>query len=275
MRHGRACRLTFRLLVVAAVPLGLARPASAATDLVFNDVFPCRLVDTRNGSGASDEAAGVLPNPGPHSFRVQGFCGVPNGAAAAVLNFAVLSPTAAGDLRAFPFGGSAVVSVMNFRAGIDLANGATVPLDPVGAPADRDLSVLIGMVESGNIHLLIDVTGYYSDGDASFLPLSGGTLTGPLVGAAGRKSDLFGATPTPSAHNATVLTINSGTTITDLTSGIDGQCVVLVAHIAVTVQDNDATIELAGDTDFAMTLKDTLTLCRVGATWYETSRSVI
>src|SRR5687768_4216364 len=169
-----------RALLVVLVAWCLASPAGAATHLVYNDVFPCRLVDTRDGSGASDEAAGALPNPGPHHFRIQGFCGVPDGAAAAVVNFAVLFPSQGGDLRAFPFGGSANVSVMNYQAAVNLANGATVPLAAVAAPADRDLSVLIGMGGTGNLHLLIDVMGYYGPGTGAFLPLAGGTMTGTI-----------------------------------------------------------------------------------------------
>ena len=87
-------------------------------DLEYTALPPCRLIDTRDGSGASTSdgtGIGPLANPGPHLFRLQGFCGIPNGAAAAELNFTVVAPSTGGDLRTFPADGPApVVGTMNY-----------------------------------------------------------------------------------------------------------------------------------------------------------------
>jgi hypothetical protein len=134
----------------------------------FNNLSPCRVIDTR--FVAAQTNGNPLPNPGPHNFRIQGNCGVPNGATAVVLNATVVSPSRAGDLRLFPAGGAQPdVSVVNYPAGVTIANGAVVPLTTIPAippdgdpdPNAKDIAVVIGMTGPGTIHLLLDVTGYY------------------------------------------------------------------------------------------------------------------
>jgi hypothetical protein len=127
----------------------------------FNPVTPCRVFNTRVAGPQTSGAP--LASPGPYNFRIQGNCGIPNGAKAVALNATVVEPTQLGDLRLFPAGGSQpVVSMMNYPAGVfAMANGAVVPLASVAAPADKDLSVYFAMLASGTIHLIIDVTGYY------------------------------------------------------------------------------------------------------------------
>lgn len=152
---------TLSVLVLAAAT---AVPA-IADDLIFHDLAPCRLIDTRDGSGAStsdDGPVGPLASPGPHLFRLQGFCGIPDGASAAELNFSVITPSQGGDLRAFPADGpNPVVATMSYEPGIlALSNSVIVPLGAVTLPTDNDLKVLIGMVGAGTIQLVIDVTGY-------------------------------------------------------------------------------------------------------------------
>ena len=149
------------LLVAAALPSA----AQAGGPFQYHSLTPCRLVDTRNGSGAStsdDGPVGARTNPGPYDIIVKGFCGVPTDAAAVTLNITVVSPTQQGDLRianldASPF---PVVSTLNYLAGEPaLANGAIVPLK---AGAGADLRMVFGMVSSGSLHILVDVTGYFT-----------------------------------------------------------------------------------------------------------------
>jgi hypothetical protein len=127
----------------------------------FRTVTPCRVFDTREPGPQT--AQGALPNPGPHQFRIQGDCGVPVGATAITANVTVVSPTAAGDLRLFPASaGQPLVSTLNWSAGeTAIANGAILPLAPVASPAEKDLAMAIGMVGSGAVHVIIDVTGYF------------------------------------------------------------------------------------------------------------------
>jgi hypothetical protein len=148
-------------LVLLAAALGLAAvPAHAAGPFQYFPVTPCRVFDTRTTGTQTNGMP--LTNPGPHNFRIQGNCGVPNGAQAVTLNATVVSPSRPGDLRLYPATGSApTVSTLNYTTSETLANGAIVPLNAVSVPTDDDLGVVIGMTASGTIHLIIDVTGYF------------------------------------------------------------------------------------------------------------------
>jgi hypothetical protein len=134
-------------------------------DLEFTGITPCRLIDTRNGSGASssdDGPVGARSSPGPYDIAIKGFCGVPANARAVTLNLTVVAPTQAGDLRiapldADPFPG---VSTVNYAAGVGaLANAAIVPLK---LGPGNDVRMLFAMVAPGTLHILVDVSGYFA-----------------------------------------------------------------------------------------------------------------
>ena len=115
----------------------------------FYTVTPCRVFDTREmGLQTTGQP---LPNPGPHNFRIQGNCGVPNGAAAVAVQVTVVAPTQAGDLRLFPTGSTPLTSTLNYRAGqAALANNATVSLASVLDATSKDLSIQVGMATAGD-----------------------------------------------------------------------------------------------------------------------------
>jgi hypothetical protein len=152
------------LAVAAAIAFG-ATPAQAGGPFQYFPVTPCRVFDTRSPTGPTGGAA--LPNPGPHDFRIQGNCGVPNGAQAVTINATVVTPSTGGDLRLYPVGAPLVnVATLAYPGGDPaLANGAIVPLGPVSLSTDKDLRTLIGMgcspAPCGTIHLIVDVTGYF------------------------------------------------------------------------------------------------------------------
>jgi hypothetical protein len=79
---------------------------------------------------------------------------------------------------------------------------------------------------------------------------------------------------TPSVVNLTVLVLNysTPTTITDLTGGADGQCVVLINAGAA----SSAPISNGGNfklnSNWPAASDDTLTVCRYNGFWYETAR---
>lgn len=155
---------TALIALVAASALG-ATAAQAGGPYQYFPVTPCRVFDTRQPSGPTGGAP--IPNPGPHDFRIQGNCGIPNGAQAVTINVTVVQPTAQGDLRLYPVGAPIVdVATLAYPA-FDpaLANGAIVPLGPVSVPADKDLRTIIGMAcltaNCATIHLIVDVTGYF------------------------------------------------------------------------------------------------------------------
>jgi hypothetical protein len=159
-RHVLHSAVTLALLGLA-LGVAAAVPAHAGGPFQYFAVTPCRVFDTR--TTGTQTTGSPLTNPGPYDFRIQGNCGIPNGAAAVTLNATVVSPSQAGDLRLFPTGaGTPTVSTLNYVAGEPaLANGAIVPLATVSVSTDKDLAILIGMVSSGNVHVIVDVTGYF------------------------------------------------------------------------------------------------------------------
>jgi hypothetical protein len=122
--------------------------------LSFYPVTPCRLLDTRNPNGAHGGPALVANTD--RTFVAAGFCGVPSGAEAVILNVAVTLAAAAGDLRLFPAGSVLpLVSAINYRPARARSDNAIAPLGPGG-----DFTVHVDQ-PSGTVHLIVDVVGYY------------------------------------------------------------------------------------------------------------------
>lgn len=158
MNRGKSLGL---LLLVIGGCLISSVPAKAAGPYQYFAVTPCRVFDTRQNSGQTNGTP--LSSPGPYKYRIQGNCGIPNGAQAVTINATVVGPTQAGDLRLFPTNvGSPIVSTLNYVANEPaLANGAIVPLAPVSVATDKDFEVVFAMTGPGTLHLLVDVTGYF------------------------------------------------------------------------------------------------------------------
>jgi hypothetical protein len=153
--------------------------------LVFVAVTPCRIVDTRAGSGfASGYGPPSLVAGAQRSFTVTGQCGIPTGAQAVSFNFAVWVPTTRGDLRAFPAGGGTpTVSTLNWEAGIlALANAAVVPLGSGALTVQLDSTT--------PVDIFVDVNGYYTTAST---PYYGGFETsGSLTSGSGYLYDAVG-----------------------------------------------------------------------------------
>lgn len=141
------------------------------SDLLFVPVQPCRVIDTRTGGGPI--AAGTQRHfevAGTANFEAQGGnaggCGIPLGvstpiAAAVVINFIAVSPSGAGNLRAWEFGQPApLASVINYASvpGLNIANGVVVPIAGV-ATLDKDLTV---QADAQGTQVVADVTGYFT-----------------------------------------------------------------------------------------------------------------
>lgn len=136
------------------------------SDLVFFQVTPCRLVDTRlaggiMGSGTTRDFDSNGPNLASQGGSATG-CGVndPDPAAIAVTVTAV-NPQGAGNLRAFPSGaGAPNASVVNYALpgqGLNLANTTIVPLQQSGA----NLNEFTVQADVSATHVVIDVVGYF------------------------------------------------------------------------------------------------------------------
>ncbi|HVG10957.1 MAG TPA: hypothetical protein VNM67_24855 [Thermoanaerobaculia bacterium] len=152
---------------VTAASLG-----SSLTDLVFVPLPPCRIIDTRLGSGGPIAAgatrdfqvAGVTEFP-PQGGNAGG-CGIPPGSAepnapAVVINFVAVGPAGPGNLIAWAWGQPQPnTSVINYSnvPGLNIANGVVVPIAGTNlVPAD--IHIRAG---SAATHVVADVTGYFT-----------------------------------------------------------------------------------------------------------------
>ncbi|HEY3122591.1 MAG TPA: M12 family metallo-peptidase, partial [Thermoanaerobaculia bacterium] len=121
---------------------------------LFYTVTPCRVVDTRNPTGAYGGPA--LSANSDRTFTLGGQCGIPSTAKAASLNVTVTQASAAGQLRLYPSGTPLpVASAINYRAGQTRANNEASPLGSSGG-----LAVHCDQA-SGNVQVIIDVNGYF------------------------------------------------------------------------------------------------------------------
>lgn len=141
----------------------------AAIDLVYVPVTPCRIIDTRLAGGAI--AANTTRNfdvsvVGSYAFQggdaTDCNVGGVGSFAAAVVNFTVVTPAAAGYITAFPYlGTQPVASNLNYVAGDVKGNLAIVKLDQ-GASADE-----LSVYSLAQTHLVADIIGYFINPQAT------------------------------------------------------------------------------------------------------------
>jgi hypothetical protein len=248
------------LILGAAMASPATGPAAALapTELVFNSITPCRIIDTR-----CTGIPGNLCTPhqlvhGPtnlYSFQVHGpatdyraqggsagGCGIPdavanhNVAKAIAVNIVAAGATAAGNLNAWPADQPQPnASVINFSAlasngGLNIANGIILPIcDDLTNPgcAQGDITVHAG---SADAFLVADVTGYFTAESTDITGVNAGTgLTGG--GTSGNLTlSLLAAyqlpqgctsTQVPSWNGSTwsCATVGGGGTVTSITAG--------------------------------------------------------
>ena len=162
------------------------------SDLIYQPLTPCRLVDTRLAGGAFASGATRHYNLiGPTSYSTYGGsssdCGIPgvlnlggatsyNLTRALVLNVTAVSPTGNGHLRAWATNKSMpTASILNFTAGVNIANGLvletcstqctdfTVPLTCGDPCPSGDLSIFALTAT----HVVVDVMGVMVGADDS------------------------------------------------------------------------------------------------------------
>jgi len=138
---------------------GVARPAGVRCDVGafegtetavrFHAVTPCRVLDTRLGSGTPVPANGAL------SFDAAGTCGVPADARALAVNLTGVGPAADGVLRLFGAGiATPVAQVLAFRAGRTRASSAVTVPGALGRLTVRNDS-------AEPVHVVLDVSGHF------------------------------------------------------------------------------------------------------------------
>lgn len=185
-------------------------PTVAQPGSRYTPVDPRRLLDTREGSGrvqAGDSVRLVVAG---------GSTGVPAGATAVVLNVTGVSATRSTDVRVFPAssdGAVPSVSNLNLAAGQTRANLVTVAVGEQGAVRLRN--------ESGSVHLLADLAGYYlPSAETRFFPLEPsrvldtragiGSREGAKLGAGGTLDlQVAGTSEVPSTARAVVLSVTA------------------------------------------------------------------
>lgn len=143
----------------------------AANDLVYVPVTPCRIIDTRVAGGViAANSTRDFDITSLANFSSQGGdasdCGIgaAGSFAAAVINFTVVTPNAAGYMTAFPFGvAQPLAATVNYTAGDIRGNLAIVRLDQ--GPALNEMSVYT----FAQTHLVADVVGYFTNPQATNL----------------------------------------------------------------------------------------------------------
>lgn len=171
MSHSRASFLAAAALAMAAFPT-LASPAAAQPrDLVFRAITPCRVVDSRIGQGIP----GLLAAGATHGVTFRNKCGIPgltgdgglesNSVAAVAINVVAVNPDGPGHVRAWPSNEAMpLASIINYSPGAgNVANGVIVPMcdqtEVMPFPCQSgDISFRSAI---SNLHLVIDVTGYF------------------------------------------------------------------------------------------------------------------
>ena len=162
----------------------------------FVPVTPCRIVDTRNATGAYGGPK-LAANTVRDFNLISGPCtGIPASATSFSLNFTVTQTDGAGHLVVYPTGGAVpTVSTINFTAGQTIANAAIVPATA------GSISVMSAVSAT---HLLIDINGYFSPqlnagrqltltGSVDSQALISATNTSPWAGSLAIKGTLTSA----------------------------------------------------------------------------------
>lgn len=204
-----------------------------ARNLVFTPIPPCRIVDTRAGSGLQGDGTGPLPAGTPVAYQVAGLCGLPSPIAkAAVLNFIAVTPQGPGHLVAWPWDSVHVsppnASVLNYAAvaGLNIANGLVMPIcdtgTATGAICAKDLFVLPAVSAA---HVVIDVVGYFTALSAPTTSLSCTQSSTPWSAAVGAGFSVTASCPSGQAAGGgyhTVQSLSSAVSLTTLSPVASG-----------------------------------------------------
>ncbi|HWM89763.1 MAG TPA: hypothetical protein VN493_03265 [Thermoanaerobaculia bacterium] len=130
----------------------------AISGLDFHTLPPCRVVDTRQAPGPFGGPA--LAAGAERTFTIAAStCGVPLSARAISINLTVTGTTGGGQVVLYPGDMAATpTSSVSFLAGHTRGNNAVAPLSRDGLAT---LSTLAGMSAGTQVHLILDVNGYF------------------------------------------------------------------------------------------------------------------
>ena len=153
------------MLLEQSGPAGLDE--ALATGKLYYSLEPCRLVDTRS---AIAPYLGPIPAAGIFNFHAKSAteipkqggdaagCSVPATATALVVNITSAGTLVNGHLRAYPYTGALpTASILNFTAGVNLANSTILPVCEGTCAFDFNIYAFKAS------HVIIDVMGYFAD----------------------------------------------------------------------------------------------------------------
>lgn len=168
--------------------------AVAGPDGLNNPVVPFRLLDTRDGTGASPAPVGPNQTITVHVTGVLG-SGVPaTGVSAVVLNVTATNPTGGSYLTVFPAGATQpVVSNLNFFAGQTVPNRVIVKVGTGGQVTIYNAY--------GTVDVVADVAGWFTDGVAA---TTGSRYVGVIPARILDTRDGTGGVSTPLGANASI-----------------------------------------------------------------------
>ena len=128
-------------------------PTNGPTTLTFYPLTPCRIADTRNGTGALGGPS-LAAGQGRSFPILSSTCGIPASAKAYSLNFTAVPQGPLGFISTWPTGlGQPLVSTLNAIGGQVTANAAIVPAGTSGQ---------IDVYATNNTDLVIDINGYFA-----------------------------------------------------------------------------------------------------------------
>jgi hypothetical protein len=179
-------RTALVVLVLTTLTLfGRADRAEAVDNLLFVALPPCRVVNT-------NLAGGILVAGVPRTFLFRGAnqsyssqggsasgCGIPglaqaggnfhNVARAVAVNIVAVQPAGQGNMKAWPSNlGEPLASTINYNAiGTNLANGVILPMCSAETPSPCGAGDITFKASFANVHLVVDVVGYFHAGSPS------------------------------------------------------------------------------------------------------------
>jgi len=149
---------------------GYFGPANQSVDLAFYTIAPCRVADTRTGSGFSGSFGAPSLSAGvTRTIPVQASaCGLPSTALAYSLNLGALPQAPLGFLTAWAAGSlQPLVGTLGSPSGQPVSNAALVPAGTAGA---------INLYANAATDVIVDSNGYFaapgSPGALNFYPLT-------------------------------------------------------------------------------------------------------
>jgi hypothetical protein len=164
-----------------AAAAAVAPTFQPSSEAVYVPITPCRIVDTRSGTGTNgtpitNAQTRTYYVAGTFGFAPQGGksggCGILPGAVSIAAVVTGVQPSHGGYIRAWPNGqAEPTATILNYGT-ISTGTGATVSINP-----NSTYSLKLRNY-GGPTDVVVDVTGYYAKQLGGFISPSGGTYAG-------------------------------------------------------------------------------------------------